>query len=130
MGVVHRVGRELLAPMFVSGGLDAIRHPEAKVTRASTITAPIAATLGIPDDPVALVRFNGGVQVVAGTLLGMGRFSRLAALTLAASLIPTTLAGHRFWAESDPKNRAAQQIQLLKNAAMLGGLFLVVADGG
>src|SRR3954467_7645805 len=129
MGVVHRLGRELLAPMFVSGGLDAIRHPDSKGGKATTITTPIAATLGIPDDPVSLVRFNGGVQVVAGTLLGMGRLSRLAALALAASLIPTTLAGHRFWAESDPKNRAAQQIQFLKNAAMLGGLFLVLADG-
>jgi uncharacterized membrane protein YphA (DoxX/SURF4 family) len=130
MGVVHRLGRELLAPMFVSGGLDAIRHPESKVSKATAITAPLAATLGIPDDPASLVRFNGGVQVVAGTLLGMGRLSRLAAFTLAASLIPTTLAGHRFWTEHEPKARAAQQIQFLKNAAMLGGLFLVVADGG
>ena len=130
MGVVHRIGRELLAPMFISGGLDAIRHPEPKVNRAVTITGPIAATLGLPDDPVALVRFNGGVQVVAGALLGMGRLSRLAAFTLAASLIPTTLAGHRFWTESDPKGRSMQKIQFLKNAAMLGGLFLVVADGG
>jgi putative oxidoreductase len=130
MGVVHRLGRELLAPMFVSGGIDAIRHPESKVTKATTVTSPIAATLGIPDDPITLVRINGGVQVVAGVLLATGRLSRLAAFALAASLIPTTLAGHRFWAESDPKARAMQQIQFLKNAAMLGGLFLVVADGG
>jgi putative oxidoreductase len=116
--------------MFISGGLDAIRHPESKANKAMTITAPLAASFGVPDDPVALVRFNGGVQVVGGALLGLGRMSRLAAFALAASLIPTTLAGHRFWSESDPKTRAAQKIQFLKNAAMLGGLFLVVADGG
>jgi uncharacterized membrane protein YphA (DoxX/SURF4 family) len=116
--------------MFVSGGIDALRHPESKVTKATTVTGPIAATLGIPDDPISLVRLNGGIQIVAGVLLASGRLSRLAAFTLAASLIPTTLAGHRFWAESDPKGRAAQQIQFLKNAAMLGGLILVVADGG
>ena len=118
----------MLAPMFVSGGLDAFRHPEAKAARAETVTGPLTETLGIPDDAAALVRFNGGVQVVGGTMLALGVFTRLAALTLAASLIPTTLAGHRFWAETDPSGRATQRIQFLKNAAMLGGLVLVAAD--
>jgi hypothetical protein len=30
VGLVHRLGRSMLAPMFVTGGLDAIRHPESK----------------------------------------------------------------------------------------------------
>jgi len=61
-------------------------------------------------------------------LLAMGRAPRLAALALAASLIPTTIAGHRFWTETDPSARAAQRIQFLKNAAMLGGLLVVVSQ--
>ena len=47
---------------------------------------------------------------------------------MAASLIPTTLAGHRFWEETDPKSKAAQRIQFLKNIAMLGGLLLITTD--
>ena len=84
----------------------------------------------MPDDPIALVRFNGGVQAIGGALLGLGAFTRLAAFTLAASLVPTTLAGHRFWEETDAEGRAAQRVQFFKNAAMLGGLVLLVADGG
>jgi uncharacterized membrane protein YphA (DoxX/SURF4 family) len=74
------------------------------------------------------VRLNGAVQLVAGTMLAMNRWPRLAALALAGSLIPTTIAGHRFWSEADPNGRAAQRTQFLKNAAMLGGLLVVVSE--
>ena len=52
-----------------------------------------------------------------------------AALALGASLIPTTAAGHRFWEEDEPAARSQQTIHFLKNAAMLGGLLMVVRDG-
>ena len=128
MSLIRRLGRELLAPMFVTGGLDALRHPEPKAAKAATVTAPLAEIFGLPDDPVLFVQVNGAVQVVGGALLAMGRAPRLAALALAASLIPTTIAGHRFWTETDPSARAAQRIQFMKNAAMLGGLLVVVSQ--
>src|SRR6476646_6072487 len=128
MPVIRRIGRELLAPMFVTGGLDSLRNPEPKAAKAATVTTPLAEAFGLPDDPVMFVRINGAVQVVAGTMLAMNRLPRLAALALAGSLVPTTLAGHRFWNEPDPSGRAAQRTQFLKNAAMLGGLLVVVSE--
>jgi len=68
------------------------------------------------------------VQVVAGALLTTGRVPRTAALALAASLLPTTLAGHPFWEEEDPGQRAAQRIHFGKNTAIMGGLLAVVSD--
>ena len=119
----------MLAPMFVVGGFDALRHPESKAGKAKSVTGAVDRTLGLPDDPVALVRLNGAVQLVGGTLLAIGPFTRVASLALAASLVPTTVAGHRFWDETDAKGRSTQRVQFLKNTAMLGGLFLVAADG-
>jgi putative oxidoreductase len=52
----------------------------------------------------------------------------VAALALGASLVPTTFAGHRFWEEGDPKQRAAQKIHFLKNVGLLGGLLLAALD--
>ncbi len=46
------------------------------------------------------------------------------------SLVPTTLAGHRFWDESDASSRAAQRIHFLKNVSMLGGLLIAADDTG
>jgi P-loop Domain of unknown function (DUF2791)/DoxX len=45
-------------------------------------------------DDELIVRGNGAVQVVGGALLASGTLPRLAALTLAGSMIPTTVAGH------------------------------------
>ena len=49
---------------------------------------------------------------------------------LAESLVPTTLAGHRFWEESEPKARAGQRIYFLKNVSLFGALLLAADDTG
>ncbi len=121
----------MLAGMFIYGGLDALRDAEGKAKAADDVAPMIAGALGLPTtDTVTLVRINGGVQVVAGTMLALGKARRLSALVLAASLIPTTYAGHRFWEEVDEERRAHQRIQFLKNGAMLGGLILAAGDTG
>lgn len=128
MTVTRVLARPLLAGMFVYGGIDALRHPEAKVLAAEDVAAPIAEALGLPTDPVTLIRINGGVQVAGGLLLAAGKVPRVASLLLAASLVPTTYAGHRFWNEPDEAERARQRVQFLKNMSMLGGLMLAAVD--
>lgn len=129
MKLTRRIPSALLAPMFISGGWDAAIRPKGKVGKASVVTEDVIETLGLDAETEQLVRLNGSVQVVAGVMLAAGVLPRVAAAVLAGSLVPTTLAGHRFWAEEDPKDRAMQRIQFLKNLAMLGGLLLVVAGG-
>ena len=131
MTVSGVVARPLLAGMFIYGGLDALKDPESKAKAVDDVAPLIAQTLGLPTtDTVTLVRINGAVHVIAGSLLAIGKYRRLAALTLAASLVPTTYAAHRFWDEMDEEQRARQRIQFLKNASMLGGLILAAADTG
>ena len=131
MTVSGALARPLLAGIFIYGGWDSLRDPEGKAKAADDVAPMIAETLGLPTtDTVTLVRINGGVQVVAGSLLALGKFRRLSALVLAASLLPTTYAGHRFWEEVDEERRAHQRIQFLKNAAMLGGLIVAAGDTG
>ena len=75
-----------------------------------------------------LVKADAVAKIVGGVLLALGKFPRPAALGLAASLIPTTLAGHRFWEETDPEQKAAQQIHFLKNLSVVGGLLIAAVD--
>ena len=82
----------------------------------------------VPEQAEQAVRVNGAVQVLAGSLLAMGKLPRLSALALAASLIPTTLAGHRFWESQDKQEKAQQRIHFLKNLSMLGGLLIAAGD--
>src|SRR5690349_21476150 len=126
--LTHRLARPLLAGMFVVGGLDSVLHPDAKVKKADAVTSKVTQWLGLPDDTKLLVRVNGGVQIGAGILMAMGVLPRPMAASLAASLVPTTNAGHPFWQESDPATRSAQRVQFLKNASILGGLILAAND--
>ena len=128
MAISRRVARPLLASMFVAGGLDQLRRPQTKVAQAERVAATMAQTLHLPEDPVTLVRINGAVQLGAASLLALGKLPRLSAAALAASLVPTTLAGHRFWEEHEPGRRTMQRVSFLKNVSMLGGLVLAATD--
>ena len=129
MSISRRVARPLLASMFISGGLDAVRNPKGKVKAAEAVTE-LATDLvpALPQDTETLVRLNGAVQVGAGVLLAVGKFRRLSALVLIGSIIPTTYAGHRFWEETDEEAKKQQQIHFLKNLGLLGGLILAAFD--
>ncbi len=134
MSPVRRIARPLLASMFLVGGLDAVRHPDSKTPSAEPVTGKITALLPdsvpLPSDPAQLVRINGGVQLGAGLLLTLGKLPRLSALALAASVVPTTAAGHRFWEADDEATKRNQRIHFFKNVSMLGGLLIAAADTG
>jgi uncharacterized membrane protein YphA (DoxX/SURF4 family) len=124
--ITTRVASPLIASIFISGGLDAAIDPESKVKKAEKVTGAIAQRVAVlPDDTETLVRLNGMTQVIAGAALSLGLFRRLSAAVLIGTLIPTTLAGHRFWEELDEDARNMQIIQFAKNLGLLGGLLLV-----
>ena len=129
MTLVRRLARPMLASIFISGGLDALRNPAPKVPAAEDVAPPIASRLPyLPEDPETLVRLNGAAQLTAGTMLALGRFPRLSSTVLAASIVPTTAAGHRFWEEDEPQKKSQQRIHFLKNLGLLGGLILAAVD--
>jgi len=128
MSAVRRVARPLLAAQFVLGGLDAYRHPAQRAKLAAPLIAKVPPQLGLPNDPELLVRINGAAMAGAGVLLALGRFPRLAAVVLSASVVPTTLGGHRFWEVKDPQARKQQQLHFTKNLGLLGGTLLAAVD--
>lgn len=135
MTITRFLARPMLATIFVAGGVNALKNTEAHATKAKKITdrvVPLAQRAApgapIPSDPQTLVRANAGAQILAAAALATGRAPRLSATVLAASLVPTTLAGHAFWEETDPQAKAAQRLQFMKNTSILGGLLLAGVD--
>lgn len=120
--------RVLTGSTYVLLGYDALREPGGRVDQASPVLAAIRSKVPLPEDDELLVRANAAVQVAAGTMLALGRAQRLAALALAASLVPTTLAGHPYWKVEDPAARKQQRIHFHKNMALIGGLLFAVLD--
>ncbi|WP_320780694.1 DoxX family protein [Streptomyces sp. CRN 30] len=131
MSLLRLAGRPMLASMFVAGGLHSFRSPKDVAPAAESVVRPVSDRVGaVPDSTEQAVRLNGAVQVAGGVMLGLGRCPRLAALALAATLVPTTLAAHRYWEEDDPSVRAQQRIHFFKNLSMLGGLLVAADDTG
>jgi uncharacterized membrane protein YphA (DoxX/SURF4 family) len=138
MTVVRALARPLLSTIFIVQGAQALRNPEPHVAKAKPVAdrlVPLVkkvtpAQVGdrIPDSTANLVRLNGAAQVLGGVALASGKGRRLGAVVLAGSLVPTTLAGHSFWQESDKAARGAQKVQFMKNLGLMGGLLLAAVD--
>jgi putative oxidoreductase len=135
MTVTRLLARPMLASMFVVGGINALKNADALATRAKPVADKIvprvqrlAPQVPIPTNTTTLVRLNAGVQILAGAALATGHAPRLASTLLAATLVPTTVAGHRFWEETDPAAKANQKVHFFKNVSMFGGLLLAGVD--
>ena len=130
MMILRRIARPLLASVFVTAGVDVLRNPEPRVEMASDVAPKIAGAIPplANQSTESLVRLNAAVHVVGGSLLALNRFPRLSSLALAATLVPTTAAAHRYWEHDDPATRKQQQTHFYKNVSILGGLLLATAD--
>lgn len=130
MGLIRAMARVLLSGIFVGAGTDVLRDPGQRAVTAGPFLEQLRRFApALPDDPVLVVRANAAAQVAAGATLAAGILPRLSALALAVSLVPTTVGAHRFW-EMEGAPAAQQRTQFLKNAAILGGLALVVSTPG
>jgi uncharacterized membrane protein YphA (DoxX/SURF4 family) len=119
----------MVASIFVLQGYDTLRHPDRVAPLAEPVVRTVAERVpAVPAQTEQAVRLNGAVQLVAGSLLALGKWPRLSALAIAATLVPTTLAGHRFWEADKEEDQAQQRIHFLKNLSMFGGLVIAAAD--
>ena len=124
MGVLRTLARGTIAALFLTAAVDVLWRPEPRAEAAHDALARLRSVVPAVPDDVTAVRANAAVQLVAATLLTFGKAPRAAAGVLAASLVPTTLAGHAFWTVDDPTQSAQQRAHFAKNLTILGGLIL------
>ena len=132
--LVRRIARPLLAAPFIYGGISTLRKPQDRVAGATPVVEKIAETadkqlpVEVPKDVEQWVKADAAIKVAAGSLFALNKLPRLTAITLSASVVPTTLAGHRFWEHDDPTEKFGQLSNFLKNTGLLGGLLLAAVD--
>lgn len=128
MPLIRALARPLLASTFIVGGVETLRNPEPKVPDAGKVVGDLHEKVPALSNTKQVVQADAAVKIVAGGLLALGKFPRVSSLALAASLAPTTLAGHRFWEEKDPGARQTQMYHFFKNVSLLGGLIIAAVD--
>ena len=132
MSLSRLIARPMLASIFVVGGVNALRTAPKVAAKAKPVTdrlVPLVQrAVPLPEDPATLVRINAGVQIAGALALATGRAPRTSAAVLAATLLPTTAAGHRFWEVDDRTQRTQQQLHFFKNVSLAGGLIIAAGD--
>jgi putative oxidoreductase len=106
-------GRILLAVLFMISGFGKITGWDG--------TAGYMASKGMPMVPVFLA-LTIAMELGGGVLLAIGFKVRWVAAAFVLFLIPVTFIFH-------PPGDATQQINFLKNLAIMGGMLMVVANG-
>lgn len=130
--MIRRIARPLLGSIFIYGGYRTLRNSGSTAAAAAPLVDKATGVLpdspAVPQDPQTWVRINAGVQLGGGLLLATGKLPRVASLTLAGSLVPTTYVEYPFWTETDPAARDEALTHFLQNVALLGGLIIAGFD--
>ena len=119
------IGRILLALIFVLSGFQKIMSPSGTIAMMGSHGVPVpAVAFGL----TVLIEFGGAL------LLILGYQTRWAALVMFLWFIPVTLmfhvAGYQQAAQQhDAMTALTQQIMVLKNVSILGGLLLLASFG-
>lgn len=113
------IGRIFLAVIFLVSGFGKVGGFEGLIGQI--------ASKGFPAPEVFAVA-TVVIELGAGLMLVVGWKARWAAFLLAAFTAIVTLFFHNFWAMPEAQ-KMMQQIQFMKNLAVIGGLLLVVAFG-
>jgi putative oxidoreductase len=84
-----------------------------------------AGSRNVPAPAVAVIL--AGVMLVAGGLsVVLGLLPVPGLLVLILFLIPTSLLMHNFWTIQDPRQRAAEQVNFLKNLTLTGAALAMM----
>ncbi|WP_186356769.1 DoxX family protein [Streptomonospora sp. PA3] len=124
MGVLRKQLQRLLAAPYVIDSVETLRdpHPRAEAL-APTVSRVHTYCPWIPDNPVLVVRVQAAAGVGAGTMLLLGKGTRLASLVLAAQAVPSLVA-----AAQGKGWDAAGRDAAVKDIGLLGALVLTATE--
>lgn len=77
--------------------------------------------------PKVAVLFTGALLALGGLSLVLGAYPSLGLAALAAFLVGVTPQMHAFWKETDPMARMGEQVNFMKNTALLGAVVALYA---
>jgi putative oxidoreductase len=117
MDWIFLVGRIFFAIIFFNSGL--VGHV---LGRKGTAAYARQSRVPLPELSVLV---SGAMIAVGAVLVALGAWGDLGALLIAAFLVLITPVMHAFWRESEPMAKQLQQINFLKNAALLGGALVL-----
>lgn len=120
LSVLYRIGRTLLASLFVVSGVLKIVTFSSVVAYMDRIGVPFATGAVLV---AILVEAGGGLAILSGWQV------RPVAVIVALFTVIATFTAHRFW-QADAAGLQNQLNHFLKNVAIIGALLMMAASNG
>lgn len=111
MDQLFLVSRILFGGYFLMSGFNHFRK--------GAMLSGYAGSKGVPM-PKFAVYATGILLLFGGAGILLGVYVRLAAFALALFLAPVSFKMHAFWSVSDPNMKMMEQVNFMKNLALLG----------
>ena len=118
MRYVELLGRVLFSLIFITGSFQLFTANGMAMAAEKGVIAPNI-----------LVPFAGLMILSGGLGIFLGCRTKLCAWLIVLFLVPVTLVMHAYWLEHDAATRLMQQVNFIKNIAMLGGAFVITYFG-
>lgn len=118
MEILFLLGRVLFGGFFIISGIRHFQHLD--------MMAGFTASKGFPAAKPAVMA--SGLMIVLGglsILLGLRPFVGVVLITL--FLIPVTFWMHSYWDDKEPMTRINNQVNFMKNVALLGAAWMLLA---
>ena len=118
LNILLLIGRILYGGFFLTGGLN-------HFTKMSNYKQ-YAASKGVPAPSLA-VGLSGLLILLGGLSVLLGFHPHIGLLLIAIFLVGVTPGMHAFWGISEPMARMADQVNFMKNVALLGAALAMAA---
>jgi putative oxidoreductase len=117
MEIAILLGRILFGGYFVVSGLNHFTQKKGLSGYATSKNIP---------SPEMAVALSGAILFVSGVCIVFGWFVNIALIALAGFLFIVSFTMHNFWKIKDPQARMGDQINFMKNLALLGACLIML----
>ncbi len=117
MDIVFLIGRILLGGFFVTNGINHFKNLDMMAGYAKSKATPT---------PTLAVGGTGALLLLGGLSLIFGFQPIVGAALLVIFLLGVSFKMHNYWAVQDPQTRMGEQVNFMKNMALLGALLMLV----
>lgn len=118
MEIAFLLGRILFGGYFVMSGLNHFMHKKNMAGYAHSKHIP---------SPELAVALSGAILFVSGAGIILGWFVTLSLLSLIGFLFVVSFTMHNFWKATDPQAKMGDQINFMKNIALIGACLLLLS---
>jgi putative oxidoreductase len=118
--ILHLIARILLSAMFIRAGY-------GHLVRSGPL-GDYAKAVGRIPLPQQSVFVSGLMLLVGGLAILLGFHPRIGATLIFIFLLVAAFTMHKFWAETDPMQRAGQEAQFWKNITLAGAMLWIMAN--